>query len=85
MKGIVGEDVNLTVEVSEKLGRAFAIWLSKTKKEQTPMSVAIGVDSRLTGAMLKKAFITGITNMGVDVYDCGLSSTPLWVLTSGHS
>ncbi len=71
---VAGEKVNLTVGVADILGRSFAAWLAE-KGIETP-KVAIGMDSRLTGPMLKKAFVAGLTSQGVDVADCGLASTP---------
>ncbi|MCW3806850.1 phosphoglucomutase [Plebeiibacterium marinum] len=75
MEGIPGENINLTEEVSEILGKAFAHWLCK-KEDKESLCVAVGMDSRLTGPLLKKAFISGLTSVGVDVYDCGIASTP---------
>jgi phosphomannomutase len=74
LAGVAKEKVNLTAEVAEILGRSFAAWLVD-KGFETP-KVAIGTDSRITGPMLKKAFILGLTALGADVADCGLASTP---------
>ncbi len=74
LEGITGENVNLTPEVAETLGKSFAIWLeNKGIKER---KVAIGTDSRISGPILKQAYIKGLTEMGVNVMDCGLASTP---------
>jgi len=74
MEGVPGEKVNLTARVSETLGRSFATWLN-VKGFKNP-GVAIGMDSRISGPMLKRAFCEGLTASGVDVMDCGLASTP---------
>ncbi|GAF01972.1 phosphomannomutase/phosphoglucomutase [Saccharicrinis fermentans DSM 9555 = JCM 21142] len=77
MDGIPGEEINLTCQVAEKLGRAFAHWLHhKTNLSTLTLTVAVGTDSRLTGPSLKKAFVQGLVHVGVDVYDCGIASTP---------
>ncbi len=76
MEGIKGEEVNLSTEVAEKLGNAFAHWLKQKKQTHAKLSVAVGMDSRLTGTKLKDAFANGLTNMGLDVFDCGIASTP---------
>ena len=55
LKGVHGEEVNLTPEVATQLGRAFAIWLNK--KIKGARKVAVGTDSRISGGSLKKAFI----------------------------
>ncbi len=57
LQGVPGEEVNLTPEVATRLGRAFATWLKKY--EPSAGKVAVGTDSRISGAALKKAFIAG--------------------------
>ncbi|SMO38379.1 Phosphomannomutase [Saccharicrinis carchari] len=76
MDGIKGEEVNLTAEVAERIGKAFAHWLNKKKQAEAGFTVAIGMDTRLTGPKLKDAFAEGLTKMGLDVFDCGIASTP---------
>jgi phosphomannomutase len=82
MGGVPGEEVNLTKEVAAQLGRAFACWLEKngtgTRK------VAVGTDSRISGAALKEAFISGLLDEGFNVIDCGLASTPAMFMTTIH-
>lgn len=82
MEGVSGEAINLSNEVVEKLGYAFARWLRKKKPERQKLTVAIGMDSRLTGPVLKKALMIGLTNTGIDVYDCGIASTPAMYMTT---
>jgi phosphomannomutase len=74
MEGIEGENVNLTPEVVEILGKSFAMWL-KTKGYSS-FAVAVGIDSRITGKALKDAFAKGLVHQGATVYDCDLASTP---------
>ena len=76
MEGIQGEEVNLTAEVAKKLGNAFAHWLMQKKQADAKLTVAVGMDSRITGPKLKDAFAQGLTDMGLNVYDCGIASTP---------
>jgi phosphomannomutase len=82
MGGVPGEEVNLTPEVAALLGRAFGSWLRKNGKESG--KVAVGTDSRISGAALKKAFISGVLREGFDVMDCGLASTPAMFMTTIH-
>jgi phosphomannomutase len=82
MEGVPGEQVNLTREVAERLGRSFAIWLRKNGAG--PGKVAVGADSRISGAALKAAFISGLLREGVDVVDCGLASTPAMFMITVH-
>jgi phosphomannomutase len=82
MEGVPGEPVNLSEHVIEKLGKAFATWLKGKKQKTSKFVVAVGMDSRLTGPVLKNAFISGLTQSGVDVFDCGLASTPAMFMTT---
>ena len=82
MEGIVGEKVNLSTDVARILGQAFALWLKEQKNDDKMLRVAVGIDSRLSGPSLKKAFTEGITSMGVDAYNCKLASTPAMFMTT---
>jgi len=67
--------VNLDVETLKILGASFASWL-KNKTGKTNLSVAIGMDSRISGPSLSKAFTEGLTHQGVSVIHFGLATTP---------
>ncbi|WP_066630666.1 phosphohexomutase domain-containing protein [Labilibacter marinus] len=82
MQGVVGEAINLSVEVVEQLGKAFAQWLKLKKTRGSQLSVAVGMDSRITGPALKNAFMHGLTAMAVDVFDCDIASTPAMFMTT---
>jgi len=82
LQGVPGEEVNLTPDVATELGRAFAVWLQKNLAGAK--KVTVGTDSRISGAALKKAFISGILKEGFDVMDCGLASTPAMFMTCIH-
>lgn len=81
LEGVTGEEVNLTPEVATILGKALVQWL-RNKTSQTSVSVAVGTDSRLSGAVLKNAFIDGLNKAGAKVFDCGLASTPAMFMTT---
>ncbi len=74
IEGVSGEKINLTGTVAEILGRSFAAWL--LERGFVSPKVAIGMDSRITGPLLKESFSNGLTASGADVLDCGLASTP---------
>lgn len=77
LEGVPGESVNLTVEVADRLGKAFVQWLSKTAgKPTTELTVALGRDSRISGPDLMQAAIAGISQQGCRVFDFGMASTP---------
>jgi phosphomannomutase len=81
LEGVAGEEVNLTPEVAIILGKAFVQWL-QNKTSQASVLVAVGTDSRLSGAVLKNAFIDGLNRAGARVFDCGLASTPAMFMTT---
>jgi phosphomannomutase len=82
MEGVPGEEVNLTPDVAMLLGRSFGIWLRKHVSGS--QKVAVGCDSRISGAILKKAFISGLLEEGFNVLDCGLASTPAMFMITIH-
>ena len=83
MEGIEGQHVNLTEEKVEIIAGAFAGWLSdRLHKETGALTVAVGMDSRLTGPALKTAVINGLTAAGVHTVDCKMASTPAMFMTT---
>lgn len=81
LEGVQGEEVNLTPEVATFLGKSFVQWL-RNNTSQSIVSVAVGTDSRLSGTILKNAFIRGLNQAGAKVFDCGLASTPAMFMTT---
>jgi phosphomannomutase len=81
LEGVIGEEVNLTPEVAQVLGKSFVHWL-RNFTSQNNVSIAVGTDSRISGTALKKAFIAGMSRTGVKVFDCGLASTPAMFMTT---
>jgi len=81
LEGVEGESVNLTPAVAEALGKAFVKWL-KDFSHQTEVSVSVGTDSRISGPIIKNAFIKGLSESGAKVFDCGLASTPAMFMTT---
>jgi phosphomannomutase len=75
--GVQGEEVNLTIEIAECFGKAFATWLAlKNNMHLDALRIAVGMDSRLSGPELSRAFIEGVTLVGANVLDAGLATTP---------
>ena len=81
LEGIEGEHVNLTPAVIETIAKAFVAWLRKTSGVGTP-TIAVGTDCRLSGNDIKAAFVTGAVEVGANVVDCGLASTPAMFMTT---
>ncbi|MCD6175967.1 MAG: phosphoglucosamine mutase [Planctomycetes bacterium] len=74
MRGLIGE--NLFPEIASAYGSAFGIFLKKRHTGQGKLSVAIGRDSRPSGAMIFSAVAGGLAAVGIDVIDLGICSTP---------
>ena len=81
LEGVPGENPNITPEVTSIIAKAFIKWLVKRTKADL-VSIAIGMDSRLSGPMLKQAFIDGAVETGITIYDCGLATTPAMFMTT---
>ena len=77
LEGVEGENVNLTPDIANRIGQAFAQWLSaKTNKPADQLTVGVGMDSRISGHNLMIATTAGLVSCGVDVKCCGLATTP---------
>ncbi len=77
-----GHEIELTKELAECVGYAFALWLAR-ELNTTPdaLTIAVGQDSRASSPGLAKAIIHGLTCADCDVLDCALSTTPAMFLT----
>ncbi|QAR31310.1 phosphoglucosamine mutase [Ornithobacterium rhinotracheale] len=71
--GAVGE--NLTPLDAVKFASAYGTWL-KSKKGNEKTTVVIGRDARISGEMINKLVTASLQGVGIDVIDCGLSTTP---------
>ncbi|ASJ13260.1 phosphoglucosamine mutase [Thermococcus thioreducens] len=60
----------LTPELALSVGRALGTYLETG-------TVVVGMDTRTSGEMLKRALISGLLSVGIDVIDIGLAPTPL--------
>lgn len=53
----------------------------KTTGTNTP-TITVGMDCRISGDMIKGAFVKGAKEAGANVVDCGLASTPAMFMTT---
>ncbi len=77
VRGIIGD--SLTPCVAMELGQAFGELLKQTALDDqtvTPVKVAIGRDSRISGPMIQAAFSAGLMSVGVHAVDMGITTTP---------
>ncbi len=80
LEGVKDEPINLSPDIIEVLGKAFVIWLNG--KGYSNITIAVGMDSRISGPELMTGFSKGIVAQGVNVIDCGLASTPAMFMTT---
>jgi len=68
IRGKIGEE--FTPEFLVKVGMAIGTYLPKNSQ------VIIGMDTRLSGDLVKNAVISGLLSTGINVIDIGISPTP---------
>lgn len=74
-------EITLTREDVKTLVRGFATWIiDKDKKGK--IRISIGTDSRLSGPDFRQACIEALTEIGVDVVDCGMATTPAMFMST---
>ncbi|MBO5856888.1 MAG: phosphomannomutase/phosphoglucomutase, partial [Clostridia bacterium] len=71
-----GSPIDLTAERLQAITWAFVNHLEKKISKFEDLKVAVGYDSRISSINIKMLITNVLAEMGVDVYDCGLSSTP---------
>lgn len=77
------EPVQLTDAVATAVGKAFAVWLTQNVPlTMERYTVALGHDSRISAERLKKALLEALLESGINVKDCGLSTTPSMFMTT---
>lgn len=83
LDGVPGEAVNLTPEVAYRLGQAFVTWLAeKVAKSPETLLISVGRDSRLSGPALMAGLAEGMQEMGAQVYDFAIASTPAMFMST---
>lgn len=75
IRGVVDED--LTGDLPEWIGRAFASELRSLRGGADDLSIVVGGDNRPSSPPLAEAVIRGIQAAGVDVIDAGTVPTPV--------
>ncbi len=79
----VGADPALNDEAVRRITYGFLQYLSeKTGIAPDAMTVCVGNDSRISADRIKRAVCGVLQACGVNVYDCGLSSTPAMFMTT---
>ncbi len=73
IRGVV--NVGLDAELAYKVGLASAWVLAEEKKEGKPL-FTVGMDTRISGDLLKGSLVAGLCSAGADVLDLGVIPTP---------
>jgi phosphomannomutase len=77
IRGTIGGNVgeNLTPVDAVKFASAYGTFL-KSNSAKEKLSVVIGRDARISGAMIQNLVVNTLIGLGIDVIDLGLSTTP---------
>ncbi|MCQ2282452.1 MAG: phosphoglucosamine mutase [Bacteroidales bacterium] len=59
-----------------KFSSAFATFLKRRNENKKRLTVVVGRDARLSGAMVDRLVVGTLQGMGIDVIETGLSTTP---------
>ena len=78
-----GNIVTLTPIVIYEITAAFVEWvINKYGGDKTRIKIAVGHDSRITSEDISEIVKQAIIKSGINVVDCGLSSTPAMFMTT---
>ncbi|MFH1393172.1 MAG: phosphomannomutase/phosphoglucomutase, partial [Patescibacteria group bacterium] len=80
IRGIYPGELN--EETAYKIGRAFGIYL-KGNENKNIEKVIVGYDARVSSPVLKRAFIEGLMDEGIDVLGAGLTTVDMIYFASG--
>ena len=72
IRGVHPTDIN--VDVAYTIGKSFGTYIKKFKKDKC----VVGRDNRFSSPELSDALIKGILDTGIDVYNVGLVTTPMY-------
>lgn len=82
LEGIEGQHINLTEQACRDIGRGFALWLMNKTGKKENIRVAVGRDSRLSGATLCGWICDAMVQQGLNVTDFGMASTPAMFMST---
>ncbi len=81
IRGIYPDELN--EKMAYQIGRAFAVYLKESGVNKSE-KVVVGYDARVSSPVLKRSFIEGILDEGVNVWDIGLVTVDMVYFASGH-
>ncbi|MEK7578780.1 MAG: phosphomannomutase/phosphoglucomutase [Patescibacteria group bacterium] len=81
IRGIYPDELN--EKTAYQIGRAFAVYL-KENEINKPEKVVVGHDVRASSPVLKRSFMEGVMNEGIDVWDVGLGTVDMVYFASSY-
>ncbi len=78
IRGIYPDEIN--EKTAYQIGRAFAVYL----KENVSLKVVVGYDARVSSPVLKRSFIEGVLDEGINIWNIGLVTVDMIYFASGH-
>ncbi|MDO8743361.1 MAG: phosphomannomutase/phosphoglucomutase, partial [Candidatus Azambacteria bacterium] len=81
IRGIYPGELN--EETAFAIGRAFAIYLQANRIGKSE-KIVVGHDARISSPILKRVFIEGVINEGVNIWDIGLATVDMVYFASGY-
>lgn len=78
-----GNIANLTEQAVRDIAGAFALWIVR-RTDKPRCKIAVARDSRLTGEAFCRAIIAELKYAGLEIFDCGLFSTPAAYLVTQY-
>ena len=83
IRGLVDDEI--TDDLANKIGQAYAVLRQGEVGEDVPMTIAVGRDMRDSSIGYQAALMEGLVQSGVKVLDIGLVSTPAFYFGVGHT
>jgi len=81
IRGIYPDEIN--EKTAYQIGRAFAFYLREGEAEEL-QKVVVGYDARVSSPVLKRSFIEGVLDEGINIWDIGLVTVDMVYFASGH-
>ena len=78
-----GLPVTLSQSSTQAIAVGFINWITnRLPSDRSPIKIAIGTDSRLTGSQLKEWLTEVFLSYGINVVDVGLATTPAMFMST---
>jgi phosphomannomutase len=82
IRGTVPNEINS--ETAYRIGKAYAAFLMTRADAQKPLTIAVGMDNRVSSPALHAEVIRAVRESGIHVVDIGMASTPFYYFCVAH-